>query len=73
MVKHEIIAIIPARRGSKRIPQKNVIDFNGKPLIAWTIEAALSVGIFSRAIVSTDDELIAEISREYGASVLFFS
>jgi CMP-N-acetylneuraminic acid synthetase len=65
------IAIIPARGGSKRIPKKNIIDFNGKPMIAWTIEAAISSNMFSKVIVSTDSEEIAEISRQYGADVPF--
>ena len=63
------IAIIPARSGSKRVPKKNIIPFNGKPMIAHTIEAALESGIFSRVIVSTDSEEIAEISRNFGAEV----
>jgi len=65
------IAIIPARSGSKRIPMKNIIDFNGKPMIAWTIEAAISSGLFTKVLVSTDSEEIAEISRNYGAEVPF--
>lgn len=66
-----IVAIIPARGGSKRIPHKNIVDFCGKPLIAWTIEAAHKTGIFDAIVVSTDDEEIAKISREYGAEVPF--
>jgi len=66
-----IVAIIPARGGSTRLPQKNIVDFCGKPLIAWTIEAALNTGIFDSVIVSTDDVSIAEISRQYGAEVPF--
>lgn len=69
--KKERIAIIPARGGSKRIPRKNIVDFHGKPMIAWTIEAALASKCFSRVIVSTDDEEIATISQEYGAEVPF--
>lgn len=65
------IAIIPARGGSKRIPRKNIIDFFGKPMIAWTIEAARDAGCFERVLVSTDDDEIAEISREHGAEVPF--
>jgi len=65
------LAIIPARGGSKRIPKKNIIDFFGKPMIAWTIEAAIESKIFSKVIVSTDCEEIANISREYGAEVPF--
>jgi CMP-N-acetylneuraminic acid synthetase len=66
-----IVAIIPARGGSKRIPHKNIVDFNGKPLIAWTIEAALKAGIFDAIVVSTDSEEIAEVSKAYGAEVPF--
>ena len=65
------IAIIPARGGSKRIPKKNIIEFGGKPMIAWTIEAAINSNIFSKVLVSTDSEEIAEISQEYGAEVPF--
>lgn len=65
------IAIIPARGGSKRIPRKNIIDFNGKPIIAWTIEAALKSGKFNKVLVSTEDEEIAEVSRNFGADVPF--
>lgn len=65
------IAIIPARGGSKRIPDKNIVDFQGKPMIAWTIEAALESHLFDRILVSTDDEKIADISRQYGAEAPF--
>lgn len=65
------IAIIPARGGSKRVPGKNIIDFKGKPLIAWTIEAAKESGLFEKVVVSTDSEEIAEVSRKYGAEVPF--
>lgn len=65
------IAIITARGGSKRIPGKNIKPFCGKPIIAYSIEAALASGIFSEVMVSTDSEEIAEIARTYGASVPF--
>ncbi len=65
------LAMITARGGSKRIPRKNIKEFNGKPIIAYSIEAALSSGVFDEVMVSTDDEEIAEISRKYGASVPF--
>ena len=65
------IAIIPARRGSKRIPLKNVRTMNGRPLIAWAIDVALATGEFSEVIVSTDDEEIAKIAHANGASVPF--
>ena len=69
MVKN--IAIIPARSGSKRIKDKNIYNFKGKPLIAWTIEAALESKIFDKVFVSTDSEQYAEIARKYGAWVPF--
>lgn len=65
------IAIITARGGSKRIPRKNIKDFLGKPIIAYSIEAALQSGVFDEVMVSTDDEEIAEIARKYGAKVPF--
>lgn len=65
------IAIITARGGSKRIPGKNVKEFMGKPMITYAIEAALEAGIFREVMVSTDDEEIAQIAREAGASVPF--
>ncbi|MBO5223325.1 MAG: pseudaminic acid cytidylyltransferase [Clostridia bacterium] len=66
-----VIAIITARGGSKRIPRKNIKDFCGKPIIAYSIQAALDSGIFDHVMVSTDDEEIAQISRSYGAEVPF--
>ncbi|WP_418184837.1 pseudaminic acid cytidylyltransferase [Aliarcobacter vitoriensis] len=65
------VAIIPARGGSKRIPKKNIKDFHGKPLIAYSIEAALKSKLFDRVIVSTDNEEIAKIAKEYGAKIPF--
>lgn len=65
------ICIIPARGGSKRIPRKNIKDFLGKPIIAYSIEAALNSGLFDEVMVSTDDEEIAAIAKQYGASVPF--
>lgn len=65
------IAIIPARGGSKRIPRKNIKPFMGKPIIAYSIEAALQSGLFDEVMVSTDDEEIAEVARQYGAQVPF--
>lgn len=65
------LAIIPARAGSKRIPRKNIKHFCGKPMIAWSIEAARSSGCFDSIIVSTDDDEIAEVARAYGAEVPF--
>lgn len=63
------VAIIPARGGSKRLPRKNIIDFHGKPVIAYTIEAAASTSRFDRVVVSTEDEEIAEIAQRFGADV----
>lgn len=71
MVKKNRIAIIPARGKSKRIPQKNILEVAGKPMIAYTIEAALKSQLFDRVLVSTDDDQIARISEEYGAWVPF--
>jgi len=65
------IAIIPARGGSKRIPRKNIKDFFGKPLIAYSIEVALESKLFDQVVVTTDDEEIAAIAKSYGASVPF--
>lgn len=65
------IAVIPARGGSKRIPRKNILEFNGLPMIGWTIRAAIDSKLFEQIVVSTDDEEIAEISRVFGAEVPF--
>lgn len=65
------LCIIPARGGSKRIPRKNIKDFLGKPIIAYSIEVALKSGLFQEVMVSTDDEEIAEISKKFGAKVPF--
>jgi len=65
------IAIIPARGGSKRIPRKNIKHFHGKPIIAYSIEAALGSQAFDEVMVSTDDTEIAEVAKKYGASVPF--
>ena len=65
------IAVLPARGGSKRIPRKNIKQFCGKPVIAWSIEAAKRAKCFDAIIVSTDDEEIAGIAKEYGAEVPF--
>lgn len=65
------IAIIPARAGSKRLPSKNTMDFCGKPMIVWTIEAALASGVFDRVFVSTDDARVCEIAARAGVPVPF--
>jgi len=65
------VAIIPARGGSKRIPRKNIKDFCGKPMIAYSIEAALDSKLFDRVVVSTDDQEIADIAKQYGAEIPF--
>ena len=64
-------AIITARGGSKRVPKKNIREFCGKPIIAYSIEAALESGLFGDVMVSTDSEEIAEIAKRYGANVPF--
>ncbi len=72
MINHrKLLAIIPARGGSKRLPKKNILDLSEKPLIAWTIESALESKYIDRVIVSTDDNDIATISKKYGADVPF--
>ncbi len=67
----KVIAIIPARAGSKGILAKNIVDLNGKPLISYTIEQALKVNIFDKIIVSTESMIIKKISEEWGANVPF--
>ena len=69
--KKEILAIIPARGGSRRIPKKNIKKLAGKPLLAYTIEAAKKSIYINRIITSTDDEEVAQIAREYGSEVPF--
>lgn len=66
------IAIITARGGSKRIPRKNIREFCGRPILAYSIEAARESGLFDTVMVSTDDTEIAEIARRYGAEVPFY-
>ncbi|MGY4490013.1 pseudaminic acid cytidylyltransferase [Pseudomonas sp. TE3610] len=65
------VAIIPARGGSQRIPRKNLKLFDGVPIIAWSIRAALGSGLFDEVVVSTDDDEIAEVARAHGAQVPF--
>jgi len=65
-----VLGIIPARGGSKVVPYKNIKQLNGKPLLSYTIEAALSVKLLSRVVVSTDDQRIADVAKQYGASVI---
>lgn len=66
------LAVIPARGGSKRIPRKNIKQFCGKPILAYSIEAAIQSQLFDEVMVSTDDDEIASIAKQYGASVPFF-
>ncbi len=66
-----MLAIITARGGSKRIPQKNIKDFFGKPIISYAIETALKSGVFEKVMVSTDTPEIAEIAKKYGAEIPF--
>lgn len=65
------LAVIPARGGSKRIPRKNLREFCGKPILAWSVEAALASGCFERVVVSTDDDEIAALAGSLGAEVPF--
>lgn len=67
----KILCIIPARGGSKRLPGKNILDFNGMPLIAWSVRVALNSGVFDEVMVSTDSEKIADVARRCGAQVPF--
>mgnify|MGYP006269725145 CR=1 FL=1 len=67
----EILAIIPARGGSKGIPRKNIRNFAGYPLVAWSIAAGLQARTVTRVVVSTDDEEIAAVARQYGAETPF--
>lgn len=72
MTKAKVLAVIPARGGSKGVPQKNIRPVGGRPMIAYTIQCALAVGnLFHRVVVSTDDPKTAEIARQYGAEVPF--
>ena len=71
MLRKSNVVVIPARGGSRGIQDKNIRDFSGKPLIAWTIEQAHAAKGVTRVIVSTDSQRIAEISRQYGAEVPF--
>lgn len=67
-MKH--LAIFPARGGSKRIPKKNIRDFHGKPILSWPIQAAIKSGLFSEIIVSTDDNEIADVAMQVGATIV---
>ncbi len=69
-MKNRFLAIIPARGGSKRLPQKNILDLCGKPLISWSIEAALKSKYISKVVVSSDDEEILNISSNFGADII---
>lgn len=68
----KVLAVIPARAGSKRLPNKNILELEGKPLIAWSIEAAKMSKYVTDIVVSTDGSKIAEVARDFGASVPFF-
>ncbi len=67
--KQRILGIITARGGSKRLPEKNILPLAGKPMIAWTLEAALQSQVLSKVVVSTDSEKIAEVAEQWGVSV----
>ncbi len=68
--KVESVAIIPARGGSVRLPRKNILDVNGKPMLAYPVQACLHAEIFDRVIVSTEDNEIASVAKDYGAEVI---
>jgi N-acylneuraminate cytidylyltransferase len=70
-VVKDAIAVIPARGGSRRIPMKNIVEFCGKPMLQWTLEAARDCGLFARIVVSTDSEEIANVARSAGIEVPF--
>ena len=67
-----VLGVIPARAGSKSIPEKNIADLNGKPLIAWSIEQAIKSGVIDCVFVSTDSSKIAEVAKSYGARCDFY-
>lgn len=69
-MKNRFLAIIPARGGSKRLPQKNILDLCGKPLISWSIEAALKSKYINKVVVSSDDDETLEISKSFGAEFI---
>ncbi|MFM1953472.1 MAG: hypothetical protein RL187_681 [Actinomycetota bacterium] len=71
MTSADVVAVIPARGGSTRVPRKNVKIFNGKPIIAWPIGSARASGLVSRVVVSTDDAEISDVARQAGADVPF--
>ncbi len=66
-----VLGLIPAKRGSMRLPGKNIRPLGGKPLLGWAIDAARASGVINRLIVSTEDEVVANVAREYGAEVPF--
>ena len=70
MINLRVLAIIPARGGSKGLPRKNIIDLAGKPLISWTIEASMNSKFITKTVVSTDDNEISSVSRKYGVEVV---
>ena len=70
-MSHGVVAVVPARGGSRQVPRKNIADVYGRPLIAWTVDAGLRAASIDRVVVSTDDEEIAEAAREAGAEVPF--
>ncbi len=71
ILKGKVYSMIPARSGSKGVPDKNIRPLGGKPLIAWSIEASLKTPSIYRTIVSTDSEKYAELARQYGAETPF--
>ena len=69
-LKKTFLAVIPARGGSKRLPRKNILDLNGKPLIAWSIKAGLKSKYIDKVVVSSDDKEVLDISQDYGADTI---
>ena len=67
----KVVAFIPARSGSKRVPNKNIRTLSGHPMLAYTIRAAIDSGVFDAVICATDSELYADVARHYGAEVPF--
>ena len=72
MTDKKVLAIIPARGGSKRLPRKNILPLGGKPLLGWTIDAANQCEHIDRVIVSTEDAEIAEVSKKFGCEIPFY-
>ena len=68
---HKVLGVIPARGGSKRVPRKNIVEVSGRPLLAWTIEQARASKYLDRIVLSTEDEEVARVAREWGCEIPF--